>query len=71
MSGLSDHCGACAQEFPYALPRCPICKKAVCEECAVRMGGSTFCGTQCAHAFFFGGEEEVSESEVHKFEDGE
>jgi hypothetical protein len=71
MAGLSDHCGVCSQEHSYALPRCPICHKSVCDTCAVRMGGSTFCGTNCAHAFFFGGEEEIDESEVSKYEDGE
>ena len=71
MSGLSDNCGSCATEFPYALPRCPICHKSVCEDCAVRRGGSTFCGTNCAHAFFFGGEEDVGEADVPKYEDGE
>lgn len=69
---LSDHCGGCGQEFPYALPRCPICHKSVCESCAVRMGGSTFCGSACAHAFFFGGQDDVEdESDLSRFEDGE
>ena len=71
MSGLSDSCGTCATQYPYALPRCPICHKSVCEECAVRMGGSTFCGTACAHAFFSGGDEDVSEADAAKYEDGE
>ena len=71
MSGLSDSCGTCATQYPYALPRCPICHKSVCEECAVRMGGSTFCGTQCAHSFFSGGDEDVSEADAAKYEDGE
>ena len=71
MAGLSDNCAVCNSEHQYALPRCPICHKSVCDECAVRMGGSTFCGTDCSHAFFFGGEEEIEEGEVHKYEDGE
>ena len=71
MSGLSDNCGSCNQEFPYSLPRCPICHKSVCEDCAVRRGGSAFCGTNCAHAFFSGGEDDVLDSDVPKFEDGE
>jgi hypothetical protein len=71
VAGLSDHCGICGQEFLYALPRCPICHKSVCDGCAKRMGGNTFCGTDCSHAFFFGGEEEIDESEVSRFEDGE
>ena len=69
--GLSDHCGICGLEFLFALPRCPICHKSVCDGCAKRMGGSTFCGTECAHAFFFGGDEEMSEAEADRFEDGE
>jgi hypothetical protein len=71
MAGLSDHCAICTQEFLYALPRCPICHKSVCDGCAKRMGGNTFCGTDCSHAFFFGGEEEIEEGEVHRYEDGE
>jgi len=71
MAGLSDHCGRCDQEVAYALPRCPICHKAICDECAVRMGGASFCGADCAHAFFFGGDEEVDESRVSESEDGE
>ena len=71
MAGLSDHCGVCNTEFPFALPRCPICHKPVCDACAKRMGGSTFCSTDCAHAFFFGGEDEISEAEADKYEDGE
>ena len=66
-----DHCGMCKEEFLYALPRCPICHKSVCDSCAKRMGGNTFCGTDCSHAFFFGGEEEVAEAEADRYEDGE
>jgi hypothetical protein len=58
-SGLTDACSVCGQSFMFALPRCPICRKSVCDGCAVRMGGSTFSSTECAHAFFFGGEDEV------------
>jgi len=71
MAGLSDNCGSCNTEFPYALPRCPICHKSVCEACAIRMGGSTFCGTDCAHAFFFGGDDEIAELDAPGAEDGE
>ena len=71
MAGLSDNCGKCGLEFEYALPRCPICHKSVCDGCALRRGGSTFCGTDCAHAFFFGGDDEINESEAEKYEDGE
>jgi hypothetical protein len=35
------------------------------------MGGSTFCGTQCAHSFFSGGDEDISETDAAKYEDGE
>ena len=58
-SGLSDHCSVCGQEFMFALPRCPICHRSVCDSCSVRMGGNAFSSTECAHAFFFGGEDEV------------
>lgn len=69
--GLSDVCGTCGQDFLYALPRCPICHKSVCEGCAKRMGGSTFCSTDCSHAFFFGGEDEVADAEADRSEEGE
>jgi hypothetical protein len=71
MAGLSDNCGMCGLEFLYALPRCPICHKSVCDACAKRMGGNTFCGTDCSHAFFFGEEDEVDESQPEKNEEGE
>jgi hypothetical protein len=71
VTGLSDHCGRCGQEYAYALPRCPVCRRPVCDECAHRMGGNVFCSTECAHAFFFGGEEEIDEAEADRFEDGE
>jgi hypothetical protein len=64
MPGLADLCGVCHQEFPYSLPRCPICHRAVCESCAFRMGGSVFCTRTCAHAFFYGADEDVREGEV-------
>ena len=73
-AGLSDNCSVCGTQFAFALPRCPICRKSVCDECAVRMGGSTFSSTECAHAFFFGGEDEVpgeSEGDSSYDEDGE
>jgi len=72
MASLSDRCGRCEQEFPYALPICPTCHKSVCESCAVRMGGSVFCGTECAHGFFFGGQDDVEdESDLRLLEDEE
>ncbi len=69
--GLSDNCGKCGTEYLYALPRCPICHKSVCEACAKRMGGNTFCSTECSHGFFFGGEDEIEDAEVDRFEEGE
>ena len=71
VAGLSDNCAKCDQEFPYSLPRCPMCRKAVCEACSTRMGGNTFCGTDCSHAFFFGTQDEVDESGAPVDEDGE
>jgi hypothetical protein len=69
---LDDTCGVCNQQVPYALPRCPTCRRSVCETCAIRMGGSVFCGSPCAHAFFFGGQEDVEdESDLSRIEDGE
>ena len=70
MTGLADRCGVCGTELAFALPICPICKKAVCEACAFRMGGSVFCGSACANAFFFGGQDDVEdESDLHLLED--
>ncbi len=70
MSGLADRCGVCGSELSYALPICPICKKAVCDTCAVRMGGSIFCTSACAHAFFFGDQDEVEdESDLRLLEE--
>ena len=71
MAGLSDNCAKCNTEFPYALPRCPMCHKSVCDMCMTRMGGNAFCGTDCSHAFFFGVEDEIDESDAPKYEDGE
>ncbi len=61
MAGLSDVCGACKNSFAFGLPRCLTCHKPVCSDCAVRMAGSVFCGRVCAHAFFFGADEDVDE----------
>jgi len=70
MAGLADHCGVCGTELSFALPICPICKKAVCGDCAFRMGGSVFCGSPCANAFFFGGQEDVEdESDLRLLEE--
>jgi hypothetical protein len=67
---LDDQCSTCKVEFPFALARCPGCRKSVCENCAHRMGGSTFCGVDCANSFFFGGQEDVEdESDLHLLDD--
>ena len=72
MALFADHCVGCGQDFPYALPACQTCRKAACEACAVRMGGNVFCSKPCAHAFFFGGQEDVEdESDLGRIEDGE
>jgi len=72
MAGFKDHCTACNQDLEYALPRCQTCRKSVCDGCAVRMGGNVFCGKPCAHAFFFGGQDDVEdESDLSRIEDGE
>jgi hypothetical protein len=68
-SGLADHCSVCGQEYMFALPRCPICRKSVCDGCSVRMGGNAFSSTECAHAFFFGGEDEVGDEDDGKSSD--
>lgn len=70
MPSLADRCGVCGTQLEFSLPICPICKKPVCESCAFRMGGSVFCGSGCANAFFFGGQEDVEdESDLHLLED--
>ncbi len=72
MAGFKDHCAACGLDLGYALPQCQTCHKSVCEACVVRMGGNIFCGKPCAHAFFFGGQEDVEdESDLSRIEDGE
>jgi len=48
--------------FSSGLFRCPICRRAVCESCAVRRAGCAFCGDECAHAFFFGDDDEEAET---------
>jgi len=61
MPGLADVCGACKQSFAFGLPRCQMCHKPVCTDCAVRMAGSVFCSRVCSHSFFFGADEDVDE----------
>lgn len=70
MPELADRCGVCGTELAFALPICPTCKKAVCESCSFRMGGSVFCGSACANAFFFGGQEDIEdESDLRLLEE--
>lgn len=59
-----DGCQVCNETFGYALNRCPLCHKTVCENCAVRRGGCVFCGDLCAHAFFFGESDDADEPET-------
>jgi hypothetical protein len=66
MPGLMDHCTTCAREYLYALPRCNVCRKAVCGNCIVRMGGSSFCSRNCANAFFYGSGEEAEEQFIER-----
>jgi hypothetical protein len=39
-----------------------------CESCAMRRGGIIFCGPRCAHAFYYGeeDEEDLPESEAEE-----
>ena len=72
VSDFTDHCVTCDQDFPFSLPFCQTCRKLICETCVVRMGGGTFCSKPCAHAFFFGGQDDVEdENDLQKLEDGE
>ncbi|HEY7370207.1 MAG TPA: hypothetical protein VIA29_09990 [Thermoanaerobaculia bacterium] len=61
MPGLADRCMLCRREFPFSLPRCNMCRKAVCSSCNFRIGGSLFCSKECGHAFFYGGQEDVED----------
>ena len=63
MPGLSDACGICRQKFPFSLPRCAMCRKAVCSSCGVRVGGARFCSKACGHAFFYGSSADVDDPE--------
>ena len=62
--GPVDGCQVCGESFSYSLDRCPLCRRTVCESCAVRRGGCVFCGDLCAHAFFFGESDEAEGSEL-------
>ena len=61
MPGSGDRCAVCGNDLGYTLPRCGFCHKSVCNDCAVRVGGSVFCSRACAHNFFFGGDDDVDE----------
>ena len=61
MPGLSDKCGVCGNTYLFSLPRCGFCRRATCANCAVRVGGSLFCGKSCGHNFFYGAEEDIDE----------
>ncbi len=39
------------------LLKCPMCHTYFCEQCAHRYGGKDFCSQNCAHEFFWGGED--------------
>ncbi len=63
MPGLVDRCAVCSRQYPYSLARCAVCRRSVCGDCVVRMAGAVFCGRVCAHAFHYGGAEDVDEDE--------
>jgi len=69
MAGMSDVCGACKNSFTFGLPRCQMCHKPVCADCAVRMAGSVFCSRLCSHSFFFGAGEDIDEDSMHGDDD--
>jgi hypothetical protein len=50
------HCGVSDKEV--RLNKCPICFKWVCDECAHRTMGRSFCAKRCAEYFFFGDEDD-------------
>ena len=45
-------------EQDVTLLKCPICFKMVCHDCGRREYGRVFCSQDCAHAFFFGDDDE-------------
>ncbi len=55
-------CSICYKEkWSFSMRTCPMCKKRFCEECEYRMGGNIFCSKECAHMFYFSGEEGYDE----------
>jgi hypothetical protein len=69
MPGLVDNCGVCKKKFPFSLPRCTMCRKAVCSSCGTRVGGGAFCSRECGHSFFYGAESDVEDREEGEPED--
>ncbi len=69
MPGLADTCGVCKKKFPFSLPRCTMCHKAVCSSCGTRVGGASFCSRECGHSFFYGAESDVEDREEGAPED--
>jgi hypothetical protein len=53
------NCSVCQRsDLEITLHKCPICFKLVCEDCAKREYGRTFCSANCAQQFFFGDDED-------------
>jgi hypothetical protein len=71
MPGLIDICGVCQQEFLFSLPRCAMCRRAVCSSCGIRVGGAAFCSKACGHSFFYGGELDTEDREEGEFSEDE
>ena len=52
-------CLACkVTDLDVRLNKCPICFKWVCDNCANRAFGRSFCSKRCADLFFFEDEDE-------------
>jgi hypothetical protein len=71
MPGLSDNCEICKKNYLFSLARCGFCRKTVCADCLVRVGGSIFCGKACGHTFFYGAEEDAEDGESSSEDDAE
>ena len=50
--------GCKVTDLDVRLNKCPICFKWVCDNCAVRSFGRSFCQRKCADQFFWGDEDE-------------
>lgn len=66
MPGLADTCGVCNQKYPFSLPRCTMCRKAVCSNCGSRVGGAAFCSRACGHSFFYGSASDVEDQDAEE-----